>query len=136
MGIDNARRGAVERAALGAHALPVALDLLPRDPADGHVNGLPAVRVQLLELVALRLVLGHDPFARVAVRHRVLGAEVVQQLPAPHAELRLERRGRVVDARVDDLAVARRRFRAERRVTLDQQRRRVRAARRELVRNR
>lgn len=47
-------------------------------------------------------------------------AQLVQQVPPADAEPRLEAGAAVVDARVDDLAVARRGFRADGGVALDE----------------
>lgn len=62
--------------------------------------------VHTLQRLPLPLVLRDDPLPRLAVRHAAGGAEVVEALPAADAECRLEGGGRVVEARVDDLAVA------------------------------
>ena len=50
---------------------------------------------------------GHDQLAQALVRHTALGAIGIQHVLALHAQPRLERACRVVNARVDDLAVAR-----------------------------
>ena len=49
----------------------------------------------------------HDELAAALVGDAALGAVVVQHLLALHAQTRFQRAGRVVDAGVDDLAVAR-----------------------------
>lgn len=81
--------------------------------------------VHALERLALARRLRDDELARVAVGHAVAGAKVVEQLFAADAEAGLERRRAVVDARVDDLAVARRRLLARRQVPLQEERRGV-----------
>ena len=49
----------------------------------------------------------HDDLAEARVRHPAVGAEGVEPLAAPHAEPRLGRALRVVDAGVDHLGIAR-----------------------------
>ena len=56
---------------------------------------------------------GDDHLAEAAVRHAAARAIVVERVAAGDAEPRLEAAGRVVDAGVDHLAVARARFRAD-----------------------
>ena len=63
--------------------------------------------MHVLEGAHLALRLRDDPLARIAVRHGVLLAEGVEELLAADAQLRLEGARAVVDARVDNLAVAR-----------------------------
>jgi hypothetical protein len=60
-----------------------------------------------------------DKLAAAPMRHAVVAAEGVQHRLALDAEPRLEETGRVVDASVDDLAVARTRPRADRVFSLD-----------------
>jgi len=50
---------------------------------------------------------GHDQLAQLPVRHTALGAIGVEHLLALHTQPRLERTRGVINARVDDLAVAR-----------------------------
>jgi Fe2+ transport system protein FeoA len=60
-----------------------------------------------LKLGDLRLIGGHNQFAAAPMRHRAFSAIGVQLLTPLHAQAGLERTLRVVDAGVDDLAVAR-----------------------------
>lgn len=62
------------------------------------------------------------------MRHATRRAELVEQVLAADAEPRLEAGFSVVDARVDDLAVARRGFGADGEVALDEDGGRVAAA--------
>ncbi len=75
-------------------------------PQVGHPVrlGLPTDRVQLRELV---LGGGHEQLAAAPVGDAALVAVAVERVLARDAEARLERAGRVVDAGVDDLGVAR-----------------------------
>ena len=64
----------------------------------------------------------HQQLAAARVRHAVLGAEGVEQLLAAHAQRRPQAAGRIVDAGVDHLAVARARLRADQLVLLQHHR--------------
>jgi hypothetical protein len=74
--------------------------------------------VDPLQGLSLRVVLSNEPLARPAIGDAVLVAELVQQVLSAEAELRLEGVLAVVDAGVDDLAVARAGLRADGGVTL------------------
>lgn len=86
------------------------MDLVLADPLD------PPQRL------LLPLILRNDPLARPLEPDAVLFAQLVQQILAADAQLRLEAAGPVVDSRVDDLAVARARFGADGAVALDEER--------------
>lgn len=124
VGIDYARRGRLEDGAPRADALAVPQDLGRGNPSRRHANR-PAVLVQPLQLLVLRVRLRDDPLARPPVADAVRLAEGVEEVSAAEAQPRLERVGAVVDARVDDLAVSGRCFRADGCVALDEERRRV-----------
>lgn len=63
-----------------------------------------------LQRLSLDIVLRNDPFPRVGVPDVVAFAEIIQEVLAADAEGCFEGVGRIVDARVDDLAVAGGRF--------------------------
>ena len=88
-----------------------------------HERQLHAVRAPALEK---RLELRHlrgagrdDQFSAAPVRHAVARAELVQPIAPLHAQPRLERSLRIVDARVDHAAVVRARLHAGPRVPLE-----------------
>ncbi len=56
---------------------------------------------------------GHHQLAAAPVRHAVRNAEIVELRAPPHAQPRLQRTGRVIQTRVDHLAVARARTGAD-----------------------
>lgn len=62
--------------------------------------------VHFLQGLHLRVVLGYDPFSRVAVGNAVLGAEFVQQRFTSQTQFGLERRRAVVESGVYDFAVS------------------------------
>lgn len=107
VGVDDARRRALQGAGLGNNALAMLADLLVRHPSHRNANLVDAKSVDPLQGLPLRVVLGDEPLARPAVGDAVPVAELVQQVLAAEAELRLEGVFAVVDAGVDDLAVAR-----------------------------
>lgn len=63
------------------------------------------------------------PLACIPVRDVVPGTKRIQHLLAADAQVRLEGRGAVVDAGVDDLGVSRRRLGAGLQVSLEEERR-------------
>ncbi|EFW98773.1 l-2-hydroxyglutarate mitochondrial precursor [Grosmannia clavigera kw1407] len=120
MTVDDAGRQALEHAGVRPHGRLAALGLGRAHPAERQECGVvvvPAVLsgrgVDALQCGELGGRLGHQPLARAAMRHAVRGTKVVQQPAAADAELRLERVGAVVEAGVDDLAVARGCLRAD-----------------------
>lgn len=121
--VHDARRRRLQTPRLGPHRRLPRLHLGLAQPPHGDPAGQPvhAVPVHALERLALLRRLRDDPFARVAVGHAVPAAEVVQQLLAPDAEVGLEGVRAVVDARVDDLAVAGRRLLARGEVSLQEE---------------
>lgn len=86
------------------------MNLLLTNPLD------PPQRLLLL------LILRNDPLARPLEADAVRLAQLVQQILAADAQLRLEAAGPVVDARVDYLAVARASLGADGVVALDEER--------------
>ena len=90
----------------------------PRQVADAVDAGLALVVLENGELFFRRR---DDHLADALVRHIVGAAVLVEQLLAAHAHGGLHRAGRVVDAGVDDLGVAARRFRADHVVAFEDQ---------------
>lgn len=76
--------------------------------------------IHLFQRLPLPLILRDDPLPRLAVRHAAGSAEVVEALAAADAQGGLEGGGRVVEAGVDDLAVAGGGLGAEGGVALDE----------------
>lgn len=111
--------------------LAITLHLFTAHPPRRNTKLILAQRMDLLKRLPLSLILRDDPLASAAVADVVLLAELVQQVLAADAQLRLEAGRAVVDARVDDLAVARARLGAHGVVALNQDGRVV-AALREL----
>ena len=74
-----------------------------------------------LEIGELILTRSDDQLAAAPVGHAVLLAVLVEQVTSAHAAARLQRSLGVVKARVHHFAVARARFRADRRVPLQHQ---------------
>ena len=66
-----------------------------------------ALLLDLLDLVELRRIGGHDQLAAFAVRHAVRDAEFVQHAPPAHAVASAQGAGGVIHAAMNDLAVAR-----------------------------
>lgn len=86
-------------------------DLIASEPFEGHVANpgfAEALRplVQLAQVWNLLIISREDQFAGLSVPDSVLSTPLVQQVASADAQRRLERLGRVVDARMDDLAVA------------------------------
>ena len=75
--------------------------------------------LELVECRHLARIGGHDQLPALVVRNLLLLAVLPQTKPAGGAELRLERAGRVVDARVHDTAVAAGLVQRDRRLLLD-----------------
>ncbi|CAI4217051.1 unnamed protein product [Parascedosporium putredinis] len=107
--IHDPRLRALQTPGRRAHAFPVPRHLGLAHPAHRHVQLAREPR-HALERPQLRLVLRHDPLARLAVLDAVLCAKIVQEVPAPYAQRRLEAVAPVVEPRVDHLAVSRRRL--------------------------
>lgn len=121
MRIHNPCRRTLKTPHRSVNALALPLNLVFTDPSHGHTNLLSAEPLNLLKRGALLLGLRDDPLARVAEADIVARAELVQQVLAADAQAGLEGRGAVVDARVDDLAVARGGFGADGGVALEEE---------------
>ena len=94
------------KAAIPAHVRLQLAQLLAADhPDPGHPVGHGPL-VDGLQPAQLALVEGDHHLAALVVGQAVAGAELPQQLHAPAAQPRLERPGHVVEAGVDDPAVA------------------------------
>src|SRR6267378_1093359 len=111
--VDDSGRGRVER----GDAVQLGLErerLLARHPH--HVGDAIGVRLRLdfLQLRQLPFVAGDDQLAAAPVRDAVRDAVLVKQPFPCHAAGRLEAAFRVIDARVNDLGIARAGVRADR----------------------
>jgi len=84
---------------------PAHLGLIDQSQAFDAI--LRSVRAQRFERVQFGVVVRDDQFAASPVRNIVCGAELVQHSRAIDAVPRLERAGRIVDARVYHLTVVR-----------------------------
>ena len=116
--VDQRRRRDVQP----GHAYAVRLDLADLLGCESTQTG-DSVRLsaplQLVERRHLARIRGHDQLPALVVRDLLLLAVLPQEQPAGGAELRLERAGRVVDARVHDTAVAAGLVQRDRRFLLD-----------------
>lgn len=86
-------------------------DLVAGEPFEGNVANPGFAQtfrpiVQLAQVWHLLVIRREDQFAGLSVPDSVLSTPLVQQVASADAERRLERSGWVVDARMDDLAVA------------------------------
>jgi hypothetical protein len=103
--IHDPRRGRQQR----GDALDLGFQRL-RLPAGDQLQVLhavgPGLGLDAAQRVDLAVFGGDDQLAAAAVRHAALGTVGIQRMPARHAQARLPRALWVVDAGVDDLAVA------------------------------
>ena len=105
MAVDNAGAGRQQRRNTGQLGLQH-LRLLGTEPFQiVHPVGC-GLGLDGLQLRNLRRVCGNNEFAAALVGNAPLGAVGVQQLLACHTQARLQRTLRVINARMDHLAVA------------------------------
>ena len=104
--VHNAGRRRQQRRVAGQRGLQRAGFVGAEQPQVVHAVGGGAL-LNGAQFIDLRGAGGHDQLAAALVRHAAFGAVGVQLLLALHAQPRLERAGRVVDAGVNHLAVAR-----------------------------
>ncbi len=112
MAVDDAGRGRDEAADRGERRLDpaqlVGADIFEIADAVGHRAGADAVEQGELAFLA-----SDDQLAEPLVRHAALGAIGVEHLAPGDAGARLETALRIIDAGMDDLAVARRSLEAD-----------------------
>ena len=105
MAVDDAGFRRIHRESAGERGLEP-----PRRGALDHLDPFDAVDRGLLddrfEPNGFGIVGGHDELAALAVRHAMRGAEVVEHPPPAGTMIRPLGAGRVIEAGVDDLAVA------------------------------
>jgi hypothetical protein len=118
VGVDDARPRR-EQAGHGAHARLAPLHLGPVHQREAGRAVPGASPRELLEHADLGVLRGHDELAEGAVGDALAHAARVQALPTLHAEARLPRAGRVVDARMDHAAVPARRLAGDTAVALE-----------------
>ena len=102
VGVEDARRRAFENTGLGANVWLSPVGFGVGEEVGGCADA-SSKAVDVLEGFPLRRILGDDPFARVAMRDRVLLAELVQQVLAAQAKTCFEGIGPVIEAGMDDL---------------------------------
>ena len=105
MALDDAGGGR-EHPGVATHGRFQPLDVGLGEPLELADAIHPGLALIVAQHISLRRCRRHDDLAEAAVRHRVALAVFVQQRLAAHAQLRLQRTRRVVDAGVDDLRVA------------------------------
>ncbi|MCY1214725.1 hypothetical protein D9M72_265510 [compost metagenome] len=110
--VDDARRGRVQGADAGHLGLHVACLGGVKDAQVGHAVGR-AERDVFVELGQLRVLHRHDQLADALVADAAFGAVGVHRGLARHAQPALERAGRIRDARMDHLRIARAGMRAD-----------------------